>query len=194
MKQTTKRLVGILLTLLMLFSVGTLYIFAADATTTQVEVKIDSVCSEGGSHQKDSKSLVVLRDFSCVEDMKTTYGVDKNYKLYYCKDCGKLVREVFEQPTGHTEKVVEGTPATCYAEGKSDGVECAVCGKVLKEQEVLKKIGHTDANNDGWCDVEECKAEITAHCGFCGEIHPDTFIGKITAFFHGILANFGLKK
>lgn len=197
MKKTTKRLISILLSLLLLVSVGALSILAADVEVDEENVaEYGSDCEVSGeAHTKDNESMIVLRDFSCVEDIKTVYGVEKNYVLYYCNDCGMSIRLVLDKPTGvHTPKVVAGTPATCYAEGKEEGSVCSVCGKVLAEQKVIGKIEHVDENGDGWCDVEACKYEMQEHCRFCGQLHPDNFIGKITVFFHNLFANLGLKK
>lgn len=54
-----------------------------------------------------------------------------------CTICG----EETVQP--HTEKEVPGTPATCTAEGLTDGVVCADCGAVITAQSTIAKLPHT---------------------------------------------------
>lgn len=42
----------------------------------------------------------------------------------------------------HEVVIDEGYPATCTEDGLTDGEHCAICGKVLKEQEVIECPGH----------------------------------------------------
>ena len=48
------------------------------------------------------------------------------------------------EATGHTEVTVPGKAATCTETGLTDGIICAVCDKVLAEQEEIPAKGHTE--------------------------------------------------
>ena len=48
--------------------------------------------------------------------------------------------------------VVPAVPATCTAAGKTAGVKCADCGKIISGCEDVAPLGHADANADGKCD------------------------------------------
>lgn len=68
-------------------------------------------------------------------------------------------------------QMIEGTPATCTKDGKSDGKKCAVCGKVLTEQKTIPAEGHQYADtwsydeNGHWhtCTVCGEKDNVVAH-------------------------------
>ena len=44
--------------------------------------------------------------------------------------------------TQHTEEVTPAVPATCEADGKTEGKRCSVCGTVLVEQDAVPALGH----------------------------------------------------
>ncbi|MBQ4272670.1 MAG: hypothetical protein IJB95_03360, partial [Clostridia bacterium] len=52
---------------------------------------------------------------------------------------------------GHTEKVVDATPATCTQSGLTEGKVCAVCNEVLMAQQSVAATGHTEPNAQGRC-------------------------------------------
>ncbi len=56
---------------------------------------------------------------------------------------------------GHTEAVIPAVAATCTEAGKTAGLKCTVCGKVLAAQEEVKALGHKYV--DGVCSVCEAK-------------------------------------
>lgn len=147
-----------------------------------------------------SKYLKVVRDFSCVEDIKKTYGVEKNYILYYCKACGKNIRETFNEPQAHKMDTIKAVPATCTAEGTKEYYKCKACGKITSDKAGKNAVEMKDLKvgiiahsyKDGKCTV--CGAVQPNLCKYCGKDHGTSFSGRLTTFFHGILAAFGLRK
>ena len=71
-------------------------------------------------------------------------------KLYMCQQCTQLKRE--EYYSDHIPLTNFGKKPTCQSEGKTDGSYCYTCGKILKEQETLKKVDH-DLNTNGKCSM-----------------------------------------
>lgn len=49
-------------------------------------------------------------------------------------------------------ETIPAVAATCTEAGKTEGLKCADCGKVLTAQEEVPALGHVDDNNDGVCD------------------------------------------
>ena len=75
---------------------------------------------------------VITVEATCEED-----GV----KLYTCSECNEEYTEAIPA-FGHTEERMEGVAATCTHEGRTDGVKCSNCDKVIVEPQVLEKLGH----------------------------------------------------
>ena len=58
-----------------------------------------------------------------------------------CSRCDYTTYEKIDA-TGHTEKVIPGTPATCIKAGLTDGVVCEVCDEVLEQRRIIGVLGH----------------------------------------------------
>ena len=81
----------------------------------------------------------------------------------HCDACGKvLVAQDVVEKLPHTVVVDKAVEATCTTEGKTEGSHCSVCETVLVAQNTIP-AGHTNANNDNYCDV-------------CGVRMPETAI------------------
>ena len=88
-------------------------------------------------------------------------------KLYSCNKCDEEYTEIVPA-IGHTNERMEGVAATCMDEGKTDGVKCSTCDKVIVEPQVLAALGHKVAEDEA---VEATCTEdgLTAgtHCERC---------------------------
>ena len=88
-------------------------------------------------------------------------------KLYTCSECNEEYTEIVPA-IGHTNEAMEGVAATCTDEGKTDGVKCSTCDKVIVEPQVLAALGHKIVEDEA---VEStCTEEgLTAgkHCERC---------------------------
>lgn len=69
---------------------------------------------------------------------------------------------------GHQIVVDEGAAATCVTDGKTEGSHCAVCGKVIKEQEIIPKTGHKYETTITKATTKK-NGSIVEKCTVCGE-------------------------
>ena len=101
---------------------------------------------------------VVTVEATCEED-----GV----KLYTCSGCNEEYTETIPA-FGHTEERMEGVAATCTEEGRTDGVKCSTCDKVIVEQQVLEKLGHKPVEDEA-VEARCTEDGLTAgkHCERC---------------------------
>lgn len=74
-----------------------------------------------------------------------------------CKDCGKILEPQQIIEPKHHEKVLLGYPATCTSAGKTDGVLCTYCHKMIIAQEILPALGGDHDFENGKCTI--CGAE-----------------------------------
>ena len=80
-------------------------------------------------------------------------------------DATNNLKDSYTFTVTHIAQVIPGKAATCTETGLSDGEECAICGEILKAQEVLPMIDHTSktvpgkaatCTEAGLTDGEEC--------------------------------------
>ena len=111
-----------------------------------------------GKCEHDYGAGVITVEATCEKD-----GV----KLYSCDKCNDEYTEIIPA-VGHTEERMDGLAATCTDEGKTDGVKCSTCDKVIVEQQVLTALGHQPVEDEA---VEATCTEdgLTAgtHCERC---------------------------
>ncbi len=72
-----------------------------------------------------------------------------------CRRCGT----VEGKPLGHTETIEASIEPTCTETGKTEGRYCSLCGAVLKEQEILKPLGHE------WLEATCTEPKKCSRCG-----------------------------
>jgi hypothetical protein len=143
-----------------------------------------ATCAKDSSHtfsEIATVSSAVKEKPTCTEKGTTTYTAAFNNKFFFGQ-----TKDVEDIPaTGHNAVTVPAKEATCSEKGLTEGSRCSVCGKILVEQKETPVIDHSDADNNGYCDM--CKQMMTGgnHCVHCGQIHTG-FFGGIIAFFHRI--------
>lgn len=90
----------------------------------------------------------------------------------------ETVEETFAAK-GHQLVTDKGAAATCTQDGKTDGIHCAVCGKVIAGQSVIAKTGHTYETTvtKATTETDGC---ITTKCSKCGESSSIAISGPAT--------------
>ena len=96
--------------------------------------------------------------------------VKKGKQKTTCELCGDTIYA--DAPAlGHTEEIIESVEPTCGSEGLGEGKKCAICKKILAEQEIISKLPHTEEIIKGYDPT--CIAEGLSEgkkCTVCGEI------------------------
>ena len=121
--------------------------------------------------------------------VKAPTCTEKGSNEHTCLICGEK-GELEVEALGHTSKKIDGVAPTCSTPGLSDGVECATCGEILKEQEVLLNGDHVDEDENWSCDIcgAECLPENMERVNYtvnisdlaAGTRAADDIIGKFT--------------
>lgn len=117
--------------------------------SVRLPISVQSIDDNAFSHCPETLELI------CHED---------SYAAQFA--AGQGIAAVIEP---HTEAVLPAVNVTCTTEGITEGVQCAVCGKILVEQEVIPAAGHLyDLAAFGWVqDGSSCTAVFT--CQNCGD-------------------------
>lgn len=136
-------------------------------SSTSMEQVTDGVGDVLNEQENESKCEhdygmgVVTVEATCEED-----GV----KLYTCGECNEEYTEIIPA-FGHTNEEMEGVAATCTDEGKTDGVRCSTCNKVIVEPKILPALGHNEQITDAVAPTcTESGVEERRECLTCGQI------------------------
>ena len=122
---------------------------------TEKEVEeIPATCTESGRSAGTECEVCgeILSGEEEIPALSHDYGEWKETKAATCTEEGEERRicsrdaehiETREIPAkGHTEKEIVEIPATCTESGRSAGIECEVCGELLRGEEEIPALGH----------------------------------------------------
>ena len=142
------------------------------ATCTEAGLTDCIICADCGKVIKEQTVIAALgHNFGEWTTVKAPTCTEKGEESRECSRCHETeTREIAESDLTHNETTVEGKPATCTEAGLTDGIICADCGKVIKEQAVIAALGHDFSE---WATVKEptCteKGEESRECSRCHE-------------------------
>ncbi len=88
-------------------------------------------------------------------------------KSAYCNRCNKTVSESIPRKE-HIKEVIPSLEPTCTKNGKTQGSKCAVCGRVLEEQQSIDKLGHSYKTTVVTKASKENHGVIKNKCSRCG--------------------------
>ncbi|MCF0229852.1 MAG: leucine-rich repeat protein, partial [Parasporobacterium sp.] len=69
--------------------------------------------------------------------------LENGSKSIHCLHCEERKDVTIIEKTGHQEIIDPAIPATCIAEGKSEGSHCGKCGAVIAAQTIIPAAGHS---------------------------------------------------
>lgn len=129
------------------------------ATCTENGEKVYT-CSLCKRHKKETiPALGHNKSSKYVIDEEPTCSKEGS-KHNYCTRCKTVMDTVSIPMTAHTNKVDNGIAPTCTKTGLTDGAHCIVCNKVIKAQEIIPALGHSESTDK--------KIEKEATCGTDG--------------------------
>lgn len=148
----------------------------------------DATCIANG-HRKGVCRICEAETIEEIADSATGH-VDSDWKYpagYDCEVGGVRYREctVCGQTTvteniesrPHSEVIDPEVPKTCTTDGKSAGVHCDVCGKIITPQVIYTAEGHK-ADENGFVTTKKATCTETglrsATCGVCGQSFTET--------------------
>lgn len=109
----------------------------------------------------------------------------------HCSRCSAKTDVSSIPANGHVEVIDRAVSATCDTDGKTTGKHCSVCGAVTVAQTIIPAFGHTDEDDDGYCDVcgepsEEFieLGEIKEICVDSGEIVYLRFVPEFSGTYY----------
>ena len=96
---------------------------------------------------------------------------DEGIKTRVCALCGIAQTETIPA-LGHKPLFTDPIQPTCTSSGKTAGEYCGICNKVLKEEEILLPLGHSDLYTVGAREATDTENGYTGdlYCGVCNEL------------------------
>lgn len=146
---------------------------------------IEPTCTEAGknvyecsecSAVKEEEVSALGHDFQYdAERSKAATCTEEGNEAYSCSRCGKH-NDIMLPALGHKTEIISGKAPTCTETGLTEGIRCSVCGKILKEQQVIPAKGHSfgewivDRKPSG--KTNGLKHRV---CSVCGYIEEEEF-------------------
>ncbi len=95
-------------------------------------------------------------------------GLKSRHCVY--EDCTAYADVQYIDKTEHTEKIIEGTPATCQKEGTTEKVICGKCNAVIKAASVIGVAEHSYSSNFTVDKAATCSqtGSKSRHCVYDG--------------------------
>ena len=141
-------------------------------TDTQSGKTEGSHCSVCGEIIKEQEIIPKLgHDYNISSTTPATCTTD-GIIIYTCSTCGDTYSETIPV-TGHKSVTDKAQMATCEVDGKTEGSHCSVCGEIIKEQEIIPKLGHDyniSSTTPATCTTD---GVITYTCSVCGDTYTE---------------------
>ena len=138
-------------------------------TPDNLSVTATRTCARDASHVQSltvKTTSRVTRAATCEQPGEMVYTAS-----FYNDAFTTQTKSVQIPATGHSPVADAGYPATCTANGLTDGSHCAVCNTTLVGQQVIPATGHSPVGDPGY--PATCTANgLTdgSHCATCGAI------------------------
>ena len=121
---------------------------------TKEEVN-NTVCT---NHQKSE--WIVTKEATCSET---------GLMSIVCLNCNLPLEYKVIPLANHTEEKIEAVKPTCDKDGLSEGIKCSVCSKIIKEQEIVKSLGHQYELTDSLNPTESSEGYLEYTCSVCDD-------------------------
>ena len=151
---------------------------ATETETGLTEGKKCSVCNKILVAQEEIPVIEAGHTHTYTDVVTAPTCKDKGFTTHTCA-CGDVIVDTYTDPTdAHTPVVVPGKAPTYQDTGLTDGEKCSVCGKILKEQEVIDKLptDHSHEYTDTVVAPTCGDKGYTKHVCICGDTIIDTYV------------------
>ena len=151
---------------------------ATETETGLTEGKKCSVCNKILVAQEEIPVIDAGHTHTYTDVVTAPTCKDKGFTTHTCA-CGDVIVDTYTDPTdAHTPVVVPGKAPTYQETGLTDGEKCSVCGKILKEQEVIDKLptDHSHEYTDTVVAPTCGDKGYTKHVCICGDTIIDTYV------------------
>ena len=151
------------------------------ATTTETgltEGKKCSVCDKIIVAQEEIPVIDADHTHTYTDVVTAPTCKDKGFTTHTC-ECGDSYIDTYTDVTeDHISEVIPGKAPTYQETGLTDGEKCSVCGKILKEQEVIDKLptDHSHEYTDTVVAPTCGDKGYTKHVCICGDTIIDTYV------------------
>lgn len=143
-------------------------------TCTKPGLTEGTKCYYCGIEMKAQEVIPAAHTYDKAEIVTPATCSKEGEQKFTCTVCKKFITEKIEK-LPHTEVNIEAKPNTCTQDGNEAGVECSVCGAIIKEAKVIPATGHN------WVDAGDSKAPTCTEAGYdnyrcsqCGETKTGT--------------------
>lgn len=146
-------------------AIGHNYILDLSLTTTTKLVYKCENC--GDSYEKatvDGCEKHVESEWIIIEEA-TCSKVGSKHKI--CTNCDVELQIQTIPLLDHKEIIIKGKEATCTESGLTDGIKCENCDEIIKEQEVIEKLGHSYIVTDTVSPTQNTPGYIEYTCSVC---------------------------
>ena len=138
-------------------------------TETETGLTDGEKCSVCGTITKEQQIIPVLNHTHVYAVTVTDPTCTENgYTTYSCY-CGDTYVDNYSDATGHKTEKIAGYESTCTETGLTDGEKCAVCGEILKSQDVIAAKSHDYGEwfveKPATTESEGLNVRICTHCG-----------------------------
>lgn len=116
------------------------------------------VLNTGDENHTYSQCVVTVTEkehqLTAVTEKAPTCTESGNIAYWVCSACGKYYRDAagtteithqdtIVQPSGHTAVIDPAVPASCTDSGKTKGMHCSFCNRILEAQKTVPALGHS---------------------------------------------------
>lgn len=117
-------------------------------------------CTEKTCTDHQEGDWEIVTEATCI-----SYGE----KVKKCIICGLVLETASVDKTEHKVVTISSVSPTCLKEGLTEGSKCSVCGKIIKEQEVVKALDHNYVLNEEKSNSET----LVFECSRCGDSYTE---------------------
>ena len=156
---------------------------AKEATCSKEGYTGDKICKDCGKTIESGKTIPKKEhSWDAGKVTKAATCTEKGIRTYTCQSCG-ITRTEDIPALGHKAVTDAAVAATCETDGKTEGSQCSVCGKVLTEQKTLTAFGHTwdtgKITKEAACETKGVK---TYTCETCKKTRTEEFPALVHKF------------